>query len=606
MKRHRSIKSFSSGNGRACGSFPLKETQQCGAPCPADCEISWGEWSACSQGCGGGTRFRTATITTPPTDGGKVCPALREDERCNIFPCPVDCKVSDWSPWTECSASCGGGKAFRYRRVDQQPKAGGLACPILSLWRDCAVAPCPEDCEMTPWTDWSDCSTTCEGGFIRRSRRVLKPAANGGICGGREEVKPCNAGVPCKLDRPARIIPVATAPPAPAVPTKAGPNEVQTKIRYTAFKLDDMPPASAKRAWFVGQVRSDVAHALEVPVGQVQVLSLSNNSGVIAELQFSRAEQGAVNTATPEQLQATLKGHVTDLTKRSVFYTDGVVSDSVDATFFEECACTQEGYPFNPSKISGAMGPASFKLGSLLTSSITSIAHKLADAVSGAEQPAPTPGVQFVTGPPGRQGPRGPQGMRGEKGEDGEPGPKGDAGKPVAPGDVAQYQQNLNELEARIDGLTLQDNTVDQMEASLFPVWGVAKGACPDSWVRERFSLKENRVYCRPPTNPLLGPGNAACNFVAKFPEVYDRCGWSRHCQAPWAEHGCYTRPMETSVAAPPAARFAAAPAQLKLTVLSGKVETADVSAKQVPFLPPRFVEAPAAPDAFVAPPLPL
>ena len=85
----------------------------------------------------------------------------------------------------------------------------------------------------------------------------------------------------------------------------------------------------------------------------MQVLSLSNNSGVIAELQFSRAEQGAVNTATPEQLQATLKGHVTDLTKRSVFYTDGVVSDSVDATFFEECACTQEGYPINPSKISG-------------------------------------------------------------------------------------------------------------------------------------------------------------------------------------------------------------------------------------------------------------
>jgi len=46
-------------------------------------------------------------------------------------------------------------------------------------------------------------------------------------------------------------------------------------------------------------------------------------------------------------------------------------------------------------------------------------------------------------------------------------------------------------------------------------------------------------VHCRPPADNST-PLNKVCNFVAKFPQHYDRCGWSMYCRAEWSEYKCY------------------------------------------------------------------
>ena len=41
----------------------------------------------------------------------------------------VDCKVGEWKPWGECSATCGGGTKTRARDVIGAPENGGASCP---------------------------------------------------------------------------------------------------------------------------------------------------------------------------------------------------------------------------------------------------------------------------------------------------------------------------------------------------------------------------------------------------------------------------------------------------------------------------------------------
>ena len=58
-----------------------------------DCVVSnWSDWSSCSKTCGGGNRSRSRTVTTEPKNGGTVCPSLIEEGKCNTEECPM-------SPW---------------------------------------------------------------------------------------------------------------------------------------------------------------------------------------------------------------------------------------------------------------------------------------------------------------------------------------------------------------------------------------------------------------------------------------------------------------------------------------------------------------------------
>jgi semaphorin 5 len=75
-------------------------------------------------------------------------------QECNLQACPVDCQVSAWTPYTKCSASCGGGVAARTRTITTQPLHGGRACPELHETKACATHSCPPPCQVSDWSAW--------------------------------------------------------------------------------------------------------------------------------------------------------------------------------------------------------------------------------------------------------------------------------------------------------------------------------------------------------------------------------------------------------------------------------------------------------------------
>ena len=55
----------------------------------------------------------------------------------------VDCKVGDWKPWGDCSATCDGGTKMRAREVVEEPENGGASCPALKETMVCNTEGCP-------------------------------------------------------------------------------------------------------------------------------------------------------------------------------------------------------------------------------------------------------------------------------------------------------------------------------------------------------------------------------------------------------------------------------------------------------------------------------
>ena len=55
----------------------------------------------------------------------------------------TDCQLSDWSRWSACSSTCGSSFKFRRRSIIRPPSPGGKACSsALKMKRQCHVPPC--------------------------------------------------------------------------------------------------------------------------------------------------------------------------------------------------------------------------------------------------------------------------------------------------------------------------------------------------------------------------------------------------------------------------------------------------------------------------------
>jgi hypothetical protein len=142
------------GGGAANTSAP-------GSPgAPVDCVVSpWVDSvEGCTQKCGG-SKTQTRTVVTQDANGGKQCPILWRTVSCDNSGCPVDCVVGPWSPWSGCSAPCGAGTQSRLRDVTTPPKNGGVVCPALSESQSCAGPTCPpKEC---PCQGMDSCNNDC-------------------------------------------------------------------------------------------------------------------------------------------------------------------------------------------------------------------------------------------------------------------------------------------------------------------------------------------------------------------------------------------------------------------------------------------------------------
>ncbi|MFT7818109.1 thrombospondin type-1 domain-containing protein 7B-like [Arapaima gigas] len=261
--------------------YPLVEAEPC--PCEEFRTEPQGNWSSCvlpeSQGwraqretreCGQGLRFRAAACTDQ--DGRLVDPALcggsgYVKDVCHV-PCPLDCKLSEWSAWSTCSAPCGSGVKVRSKWLREKAFNGGRPCPKLDLknqvyeavpcysecnqftwapeaWSACAVntvgepptcgegvqtrkvrcirkdtgdvaddnqcdpeeappsaqtcfLPCPEDCVMSEWSQWSACTAQCDPDISRkRLRRVLRLSPAGQVCPESSQTESCVLNSTC-------------------------------------------------------------------------------------------------------------------------------------------------------------------------------------------------------------------------------------------------------------------------------------------------------------------------------------------------------------------------------------------------------------------------
>lgn len=198
MSRSRNVLQINNQQGKSCGN--LSETISCNdQECPKDCAVShWSTWSTCSQECGDtpGTQSRSRQILQVPNTSGLACPPLQEQAACNDTPCPIDCQVGAWSSFGECVDNF----QERTRSIIKTPNITGKPCPVLKDTQHCAQSQSSiNNCVVSAWTPWSDCSTLCGGGKTSRSRTILQ---NGLDCPNTFEEKTCNnqaCVVKCKL-----------------------------------------------------------------------------------------------------------------------------------------------------------------------------------------------------------------------------------------------------------------------------------------------------------------------------------------------------------------------------------------------------------------------
>ncbi|XP_047136865.1 A disintegrin and metalloproteinase with thrombospondin motifs adt-1 isoform X1 [Hydra vulgaris] len=152
----------------------------------------WSSYTECSATCGFGLMERERTCTNPaPVGKGKDCSSLgpmSDEKPCNLRECPVNGGISEWTDFGPCSKSCGGGISVRTRScTNPSPLNGGKDCSeSIQESKDCSTDPCPIDGNYGLWNAWGTCSADCGDGFQTRQRECNNP-------------KPQNGGKSCEL-----------------------------------------------------------------------------------------------------------------------------------------------------------------------------------------------------------------------------------------------------------------------------------------------------------------------------------------------------------------------------------------------------------------------
>ncbi|KAK0080598.1 hypothetical protein PV325_013676 [Microctonus aethiopoides] len=193
-------------------------------------------WSPCSVTCGKGLRMRTRAYVMSEKAAMLGCNRqLVSKEMCvaNIPECSneeVDddddddynnrnlgeidsqiCEVTDWSEWSECSVTCGIGFRMKSRRFIH--KMGRKKCSHIGLIEKekCMNPPCASgtdevvdpSCKVTEWSDWSPCSASCGQGVKFRTRLLMVDPSRQEECSMRVELlqqRTCLVQANCNFD----------------------------------------------------------------------------------------------------------------------------------------------------------------------------------------------------------------------------------------------------------------------------------------------------------------------------------------------------------------------------------------------------------------------
>lgn len=197
-----------------CGAFYGSGSASSLCPQPSECSLSaWSDWGSCSAMCNtnapnGGMQYRSRTIVKEASGGALPCSqfALIDARPCNniatvsygtatyLPECtPVNCEMSGWTTFSDCTALCGGGLQYVVQTVTQMPQDGGAPCPTdpSDYYRTlpCNTQSCG-DCVYETWDayveregwNWGPCNSVCDGQKKMGPRQIVQPAQPGGSC----------------------------------------------------------------------------------------------------------------------------------------------------------------------------------------------------------------------------------------------------------------------------------------------------------------------------------------------------------------------------------------------------------------------------------------
>ncbi|XP_061210326.1 thrombospondin type-1 domain-containing protein 7B isoform X2 [Neopsephotus bourkii] len=196
---------------------PVQTSSQCMVGCTVDCQLSaWSAWSQCSHTCGtGGQMVRGRSVVLQAEGEGRPCPEqLTQHRSCPVKPC-YSWLLGPWSPCRVQGGQCGDGLQVRNltcvvhdasvsasSRPVENALCGELPLKESVLQLPCSV-PCPGDCHLTEWSEWSSCELTCINGrsfetlgHQSRSRAFIlqSPKSQESCSGQAMETRPCSGG----------------------------------------------------------------------------------------------------------------------------------------------------------------------------------------------------------------------------------------------------------------------------------------------------------------------------------------------------------------------------------------------------------------------------
>lgn len=154
------------------------ETETCNGQSSASWN-AWSSWSGCTASCGTGRRSRSRVCS------GAVSEIDTIFQNCNTQSCPEPTTWGGWGSWGSCSRTCQTGQRQRNRQCLNGNTCSGLASQTENCNADVVCQPDPDNGE---WSSWTECSQTCGGGIRSRTRNC--GLANSEGCS--KEEQPCN------------------------------------------------------------------------------------------------------------------------------------------------------------------------------------------------------------------------------------------------------------------------------------------------------------------------------------------------------------------------------------------------------------------------------
>lgn len=190
-------------------------TDMCLVKCPESCEMSfWTEWNPCNVSCGQGYRRRERYVIKHGNKMGRPCPVSSGKIEIQEDVCEISCDYYQWSTEEkgECevisSTKCGSGiknrtvSCKKINELEESLIVNEIFCDPSTRPPETVKCylPCPDDCIVSSWSQWSECKQPCNSNYSRyRNRTVLRIAlpSSGRRCPSLVQEEPCNIGYNC-------------------------------------------------------------------------------------------------------------------------------------------------------------------------------------------------------------------------------------------------------------------------------------------------------------------------------------------------------------------------------------------------------------------------